>query len=78
MDNLLIILSTYYINVRIVDKVFTLATIDTPVYQLDALKERKRERERERERRGREGGREGEGVRVSAYNRRKGKGGKRK
>ena len=74
MDNLLIILSTYYINVRIVDKVFTLATIDTPVYQLDALKERKRERER----RGREGGREGEGVRVSAYNHRKGKGGKRK
>ena len=72
MDNLLIILSTYYINVRIVDKVFTLATIDTPVYQLDTLKEREKEGERERR------GREGEGVRVSAYNRRKGKGGKRK
>ena len=67
MDDLLIILSTYYINVRIVDKVFTLATIDTPVYQLDALKERERKRERERE----GGGREGEGVRVSACNRRK-------
>ena len=69
---MLIILSTYYINVRIVDKVFTLATIDTPVYQLDTLKEREKEGERERR------GREGEGVRVSAYNRRKGKGGKRK
>ena len=71
---MLIILSTYYINVRIVDKVFTLATIDTPVYQLDALKEREKEGEREKG----EGGREGEGVRVSAYNRHKGKGGKRK
>ena len=57
MDDLLIILSTYYINVRIVDKVFTLATIDTPVYQLDALKEREKEGEREKG----EGGREGEG-----------------
>ena len=60
---MLIILSTYYINVRIVDKVFTLATIDTPVYQLDALKEREKEGEREKG--------EGGGVRVSAYNRRK-------